>query len=47
MARQTSPKNAKIQNCRRTGHLCRTISPKRRRNSKIAVERSLGEVLLY
>jgi len=38
MARQTSPKIAKIQNCRRVGHLCRTISTKRARNSKIAVE---------
>ena len=46
MARQTSPKIAKIQNCRRVGQLCRTISLKRGRNSKIAVERSLVKVLL-
>ena len=46
MARQTSPKIAKIQNCRHVGHLCRTISTKRARNSKIAVERLLEEVQL-
>jgi len=41
MARQISPKIARIQNCRRVGQLCRNISTKRGRNSKIAVERLL------
>jgi len=41
MARQTSPKIAKIQNCRHVGQLWRTKSTKRGRNSKIAVERLL------
>jgi len=34
MARQTSPKIAKIQKCRRVGQLCRTISPKTRTKFK-------------